>query len=551
MRSTNRNKNRSDGQRGMVLIVCMILLLMLSLIGIASIMTSESDMQVAGNEVNQTGAFYTAEAGLEMAASEIKNSYVNTGAAPNPLPSGQLNLNKYSSNYQVADQGPAVMTTMTSGAYSGLYGLVKSFDISSTGSDNNDESSIVLQMGLQDALIPLFQFAVFYQNDLEIAPGPNMTLGGRVHSNGNIYLQSEANLYVNSYLTSAGDIYHGRKPGGGAVANGNVFIKDDNSAYQNMKNADGTFLDSGNNDWVNLSQARWGGNVEDGNHGITELYMPVVSDGPPTDLIDRSAGNPDSYEDRAGLKFVDGQALYRQVNGTWLNVTAALTTSGAITAGNFRDAHEGRTVLSLDINVGLLATSGYFPSNGIVYASVPDGATTLSAVRLKNGSQLPAGLTVATNNPLYTAGNFNTVNKKPASFMADAVTILSNNWSDVNSFGNLSTRSATSTQVNACYMAGNTETGANGQGYNGGLENLPRFLENWSGVTFAWRGSAVDLWYSRKATGPWSYGSYYTAPVRDWAFDPDLLNPANLPPGVPQVNLVIRTSWKQSIVSNQ
>jgi hypothetical protein len=106
---------------------------------------------------------------------------------------------------------------------------------------------------------------------------------------------------------------------------------------------------------------------------------------------------------------------------------------------------------------------------------------------------------------------------------------------------------ATTTQVNACYITGNNETGANGQAYNGGLENLPRFLEKWDGTTFTWRGSAVDLWYSRQATGSWSYGDYYTAPNRDWAFDNDLLDINKLPPGTPLVNIVERTQWRHVV----
>ena len=132
--------------------------------------------------------------------------------------------------------------------------------------------------------------------------------------------------------------------------------------------------------------------------------------------------------------------------------------------------------------------------------------------------------------------------------MADAITILSNNWNDGNSWQGLGTRTATNTQVNACYMTGNTETGSEGNGYNGGLENLPRFLEIWSDATFKWRGSAADLWYSRQATGAWSLGTYYRAPYLDWAFDPDLLDPSKLPPGAPMVNVVLRTSWRQTVI---
>jgi len=534
-----------------MLVICLLLLLMLSLIGIASITTSTSDMKVSGNEINQTGAFYAAESGLEQAAASIKSSYETTGNPPNPLPSGNITENGYQHVYTTTDNGAAVQATLTEGAYRGLYGLVKTFDISSRGYDSGQESKIVLDMGIQDALIPLFQFAVFYQNDLEIAPGPNMTLGGRVHSNGNIYLQSNNNLYVDSYLTSAGNILHGRKSGSGqSNEGGNVYIKDKDATYQNMKNNNSTWLDATSTDWVNTSLSRWDGLVEDHNHGITELYMPVVTDGPSTDLIDRATNNPDSYENKAGLKLVnDGgtlQAYYKQTNGNWLNVTSALTTSGAIKNNvSFRDARENKNVSSLDIDIAALNSSGYYPTNGIIYGSLATVSGTVSALRLKNGATLPAALTVATDNPLYTVGNFNTTNKKPAALLCDALTILSTNWNDSKSSQSLSNRVAANTQVNACYMTGNTETGANGRGYNGGLENLPRFLEDWNNITFTWRGSAVDLWYSRQATGAW--GSYYNPPNRDWAFDQDLLNVNKLPPGTPLVNVVQRTQWSQRV----
>jgi hypothetical protein len=544
------NVVKKCGEKGMILVICLILLLLLSLIGIASITSSTSDMKMSGNELKQTGAFYAAESGLELAAAAIVNSYQDVAAPPNPLPSGSADDGIYHYDYSTQDGGPAVQTTLSDGAFKGLYGLVKTFNISSSGTDNDRESGATVSLEVQDALIPLFQFAVFYQNDLEIAPGPAMTLGGRVHSNSNIFLQSGDILNIDSYLTSAGNILHGRKDGSGqAESGGDVFVKDRNGVYQNMKNDDGTWLDSRSTDWVNSSMTRWGGLVEDRSLGASELNMPVITHGPSTNLIDRSAGNSDSYENKAGLKFVDGQALYKQSSGAWINVTATLAAQGVITSGVFRDGREGRDVHSLDLDVQKLSASGYFPLNGIIYSSQPTSGGYMTALRLKNGTTLPAAMTVATNNPLYTVGNFNTNTKKPAAFLADAITILSANWTDASSYQTLNSRVAAATTVNASYLTGNTETGVDGHEYSGGLENLPRFLEKWDGVTFSWRGSAVDLWYSRQATGSWSYGNYYTAPNRDWAFDPDLLDINKLPPGTPLINLVQRTGWNQRIGS--
>ncbi len=532
-------------ESGVVLIVCLSILFMLSLIGIASITTSNTEMQIADNEYKTTGAFYAAESGLEMAAASITNSYETTGEAPSPLPSDTTSESNYTYGYYTTDEGPAVNMQLDAGAYRGLYGNVKTFTVNSLGIDDNSTAGVELEMQIQDALIPLFQFAVFFEYDLEIGPGPEMTLGGRVHTNGDMYLLTGSDLYIDSYMTAAGNIHHGI---GGITNNNDIWIKDDNDVYESMRNPDGTFLDSNDDDWVNGSLSRWGGRVEDGNHGITELDMPVVTDGDPTNLIDRDpdGSNPDSYENRAGLKFINGQAFYLQPDNSWVNVTAVFIAGGIISATVFYDAREGKDVISLDLDVGLLNSSGYFPTNGVIYSSTEYNSSFVNAIRLKNGQQLAGPLTVATDNPLYTLGSFNTVNKQPAALMTDGLTILSNNWDDAHSSLGLGSRPATATQVNANYMTGNTLSYADGHSYSGGLENLPRFLESWSGVTLTWRGSAVDLWYSRQSDSPWD-GSCYRAPIRDWAFDPDLLDISNLPPGTPLVNIVQKKNWSQKI----
>jgi len=528
-------------QKGFSMFILLILLLMFTLLGIAALTTSNFDQELAGNQKRTTNSFYAAEGGAKKAESEIRANYVTTGNPPSPLPSGNFALNNYNVTYSTIDQGAAVQMNLTVGAYKGLYGLVKSFEITSEAVGNPERVKII--QGMDDALVPLFQFAVFYQSDLEIYPGPAMTLGGRVHSNGNMYLGSENSLSVNSYCTAAGNFYGGRKPGSGQSGNdSHVYIKDNYGNYQDMKNPDGTYLDSDNPNWVANSLSRWGGMVEDQSMGMTELNLPVVTAGQPINMIQRAgSGNTDSYELKAGLKIVDGQALYKTGTGTWQDVTSSLTSSGALTTKTFYNGRELKTVTSYDIDISKLNSSGYFPSNGIVYASRNTVSGTEQAIRLVNGSTLAGPLTVATSNPLYIQGNYNTVNKKPAAVFTDALTILSGSWNDANSTQSLSNRVASNTSVNVSFLTGNTNS-QDGH-YSGGLENLPRFLEKWDGKSFTYRGSMIDLWFSQQATGNWSYGSYYTAPTRDWAFDTALLNPANLPPGTPVVNIVQNVSW--------
>jgi len=534
---------------GFTLLIFLSLLLMLTMIGIAAVMTSTTDVNIAGNDLRTINTFYAAEAGLEKVIAEIRNHYASGGVGPpNPLPSDSFDLGNVALTYNTTDNGPATQETLTVGAYKGLYALVKSFTITAEAKELGSQTKIEAE--IKDALVPIFQFAVFYEQDLEILPGPNMTLGGRVHSNRDMYLGARNSLKVDSWTTAAGDIYHGRKDDRSNSMPADVLIKDKFGAYQNMKNGDGTWLDSNDPDWVAESLNRWGGKVEDNSHGMTELNLPVVVSGDPIDMIKRgSGGNQDSYEHKAGLKMVDGQVWYKNASDNWMDVTATFFVDSIVTVGSFYNYREYKWVTSYDIDIEKLNASGYFPLNGILYTSRDEVVGTQQAIRLVNGEELAGPLTVVTDNPLYTLGDYNKTNKKAAALFTDALTVLSNNWNDAHSNQNLSNRVAGNTTVNAAFLTGNTETTLGH--YNGGLENLPRFLEKWSGKTFTYRGSMVDLWFSEQATGAWVYGSpQYEAPDRDWAFDLAFLDPNNLPPGVPQINTVLKVSWLQRIVSN-
>ena len=61
--------------RGFTIMMILALLLMLSLIGINSVMTSTTELDNAENEISYVSTFYAAEAGLAKATSEIAASF--------------------------------------------------------------------------------------------------------------------------------------------------------------------------------------------------------------------------------------------------------------------------------------------------------------------------------------------------------------------------------------------------------------------------------------------------------------------------------------------
>jgi hypothetical protein len=101
-------------------------------------------------------------------------------------------------------------------------------------------------------------------------------------------------------------------------------------------------------------------------------------------------------------------------------------------------------------------------------------------------------------------------------------------------------RNAVNTWVNAAFLGG-VDTTVPGT-YNGGLENYPRFHEDWGGTTLTYQGAFVSLGTPTHVAGPWcgtggsnsSGCNIYNPPVRAWNFDPGFNNAANLPPLTPR-----------------
>jgi hypothetical protein len=176
------------------------------------------------------------------------------------------------------------------------------------------------------------------------------------------------------------------------------------------------------------------------------------------------------------------------------------------------------------------------------------------------------GFTIASENPVYIRGDYNTSAADPfwgtataspptqtshsaASIIADAVTVLSNQWSDMNSMV-YPTSAGSRTPTAPSYYRAAISAGKNipfpqpgwtnvaqDFGTDGGLHNFLRYLESWSGQTLNYDGSLVSMYYAEYNTGIYKDGpggDVYSPPPRNYYFDVLFLNPANLPPATPE-----------------
>jgi hypothetical protein len=195
------------------------------------------------------------------------------------------------------------------------------------------------------------------------------------------------------------------------------------------------------------------------------------------------------------------------------------------------------------------------------YGFALNGAKQLFGLAATSNYEDPTGLTFVTDAAVYTQGNYNSTRtgatsdtaaepslvKQPAAIMGDTLNVLSvsclhqptqriqkRSGMNCNSEDNSTKQKASYTSINAAFLASvdNTIYDGDDEGYNGGLENYPRFFENWDDVKLFYRGSFVSLGTPLRSNGTWNTqnNSGYKPPKRLWDYDASFNLVSNLPP---------------------
>ncbi len=524
-------------EKGFILVAGLLLISVLMLAGTTSVIMSTTDIKISDNYKSYNETLYAAEGGAEYGTGMLRSALQVSGASTAGVLPPAINGFSFATTGFLAVSGGIVQKTVT-GNYAGLTAWSQKYIITSTAVKTGYNTMATIIYDLEDQLIPIFQFGIFYNNDLELHPEDSMSLAGRIHSNKDIYVSTGNTLSVDSHVSAAGKIFRKRKEGT-AAGTGTVRIRDAGNNYHALN------MDSDSTDWKSLSQARWGGTVKSEVHGIRPVNLVLSAGNQPIDIL---GSGSESLRQKSGLRIINGIA-YDRNNSTVNLAPAGSGLTSPISTAAFFDVREERNMSVIQIDIALLRTNTAAMASlndppadgepGILYVSSNHANP---AVRLVNGSGMPAGgLTVVTDNPLYIMGDYNTANA-PAGIFADAVTVLSGNWIDVNSNSGISGRIATDTTVRAAVMTGNRNTV--GTRYSGGAENLIRFLENWSGRTFTYSGSLSCLWQSQQAAGNNdNTGTVYNPPIRIFSLG---MSVSNMPPGTPRVRNLHKVAWRQA-----
>lgn len=226
--STNKTSRRGSSERGAALVTSILILGMLSAITITVLAVVTKESQIAGSDLRRTQTFYAAAAGIEKMTTDFNALFQSTSrptaaqllniqnAWPQELRAEGytfdqvIGLDATTLNSMRRTQGitngsyPRV--TVPGGPFNGLSASVAPYFLSSIATSTIDGTQVALSRQMNNYLIPIFQFGMFSNDDIELHPGPPFSFNGRVHANGNIYVNGNVSFLAK--VTTANELIY-------------------------------------------------------------------------------------------------------------------------------------------------------------------------------------------------------------------------------------------------------------------------------------------------------------------------------------------------------
>ena len=328
--------SKSSSERGAALATAIILMGILGAIAMSVLAVVSSEIRIAGSDLQRTQTFYASAAGIEKMTSDFSDLFSRTSRptstqlsniAASPPPelvsegftlTQSLGLDNTELAAMRQTQGISnsayPQVTIPSGPLAGLTASVAPYILNTTATSRTG-AQVMVTRKMNNYLIPIFQFGMFSNEDLEVHPGPDFSFNGRVHANGNLYLSGNvrfldkvttANEAVCDVLrngnTHAADVTFQVAAIPVALTAGSVFqgpnlpgaIAGDRGFFP------GSPTGTTNSGWATTSTSaakagvpnQFGGQLQTRTTGVSPLLLPLQLDGNPTrEIIKRQMPN--------------------------------------------------------------------------------------------------------------------------------------------------------------------------------------------------------------------------------------------------------------------
>ena len=235
---------RTQRQNGIALITAMMVLILVSALAVGMCWMVMTDQRLGGNNQFRETAFYGAEAGMEKLTADVGNQFATNGSlstanmitiagTPPTIPGIQFQNASGTSTYQILCGTPLVSpcvpvsqnaTMLPPSPYAGMQGLITPFTLEVAAQSISSGAEVKLQRQVQVVAIPVFQFGIYSASDLSYFAGPPFDFGGRVHTNGNLWLAANTGpLYLADKVTVVGQVVRTNLENGFGIAAGGAY----------------------------------------------------------------------------------------------------------------------------------------------------------------------------------------------------------------------------------------------------------------------------------------------------------------------------------------
>ena len=247
-RNPDSKINNAESQKGSAIVIALlVMVLLLGFVALAVTRTTNETI-AASNDAAESRAFEAAHASLEVMTRNFNKIFdikLNPETSDLTRIEGQIppGFEGYTFTQTARITQDAQIVVQTGGEFQGLSALRDEWQLDTTATDPTGVQ-VQLRRRFFNSRIPIFQFGIFYEDDLEFHPGPRFDFGGRVHSNGSLYLMANTGLYFSSKVTSVGEVFTDVARNGSPWTNWNenVFIKNASGTYIQLRNNMGSVL---------------------------------------------------------------------------------------------------------------------------------------------------------------------------------------------------------------------------------------------------------------------------------------------------------------------
>lgn len=315
-KTTEENIENDGAQKGSAIVLALFVLALVGAFVALALTRTSTEAAALGNETAEGRTFYAAQGSLEMMTrnfNKIFETRLNPTAADlatvadgDNVPGLSRAMGGEFTFVPEVDQTSVSRTeTLAGGPFAGLYALRDNWRLRTTATDSRTNTQVELTRNILNNRIPIFQFGVFYEDDLELFRPPRFSFGGRVHSNRHFFISpGTEGVYFDSRVTAVGHVITQTWRNGNQsdIANNQTWIKNASGVNRQLTPSMGSVLNGTPNvfgtgqKWENPDMPASKENptfvtqtaIFDGNlqAGVKELKLPLKVGDANADLIE-------------------------------------------------------------------------------------------------------------------------------------------------------------------------------------------------------------------------------------------------------------------------